>query len=178
MSMSNDGMPALLSQAAVEAACASDGPRYEPGSYRDRSGTVFYREGRVLRGLNESALKDWEALQRAPFFEKNRKSGKIIDTWVADFSQSERALGNWAGVLEHARIPFVSYPYEWPFGMLKDAALLQLDLMREALACGMILKDSSPYNIQWNGVHPVFIDIPSFTTLRTGEPWMGYRQFC
>lgn len=178
MSMSNDGMPALLSQAAVEAACASDGPRYEPGSYRDRSGTVFYREGRVLRGLNESALKDWEALQRAPFFEKNRKSGKIIDTWVADFSQSERALGNWAGVLEHARIPFVSYPYEWPFGMLKDAALLQLDLMREALACGMILKDSSPYNIQWNGVHPVFIDIPSFTTLRTGEPWVGYRQFC
>lgn len=82
------------------------------------------------------------------------------------------------GVVEHARVPFVSYPYEWPFGMLKDAALLHLSLMREALGADMILKDSSAYNIQWFGVRPTFIDIPSFEPLRPGEPWVGYRQFC
>jgi hypothetical protein len=42
----------------------------------------------------------------------------------------------------------------------------------------MILKDSSAYNIQWNGCEPVFIDIPSFEGLTPGEPWVGYRQFC
>jgi hypothetical protein len=62
--------------------------------------------------------------------------------------------------------------------MLQDAALLHLDLMLVALAEGMILKDSSAYNIQWNGAEPVFIDIPSFEVLARGEPWVGYRQFC
>ena len=62
--------------------------------------------------------------------------------------------------------------------MLKDAALLHLELMRDALAAGFILKDSSAYNVQWLGVAPVFIDIPSIEPLGPGEPWVGYRQFC
>ena len=170
-------MTALLPKAAAALDRAAPAIHFEPGSYRDRSGSVFYCDGRIFRGLSESALENWELLQRAPFFEKNRRAGRIVDTWSVDL-EGEPALGQWAGFLEHARIPFVSYPYEWPFGMLKDAALLHLDLMREALASDMILKDSSPYNIQWNGVHPVFIDIPSFAPLRKGEPWVGYRQFC
>jgi ribosomal protein L11 methylase PrmA len=72
----------------------------------------------------------------------------------------------------------LSYPYEWTFGMLRDAALLQLDLMRDALEEGLILKDATPYNVQFRGAEPVFIDIGSFERLREGEPWVGYRQFC
>lgn len=83
-----------------------------------------------------------------------------------------------AAVLLHERIPFVSYPYEWTFGMLQDAALLQLELMREALEEGLILKDATPYNVQFRGARPQFIDIGSFERLREGEPWSGYRQFC
>ncbi len=81
-------------------------------------------------------------------------------------------------MLEHERVPFVSYPYEWTFGMLRDAALLQLELVRRAIGAGMILKDSSPYNVQFRGAQPVFIDVGSFEHLREGEPWAGYRQFC
>jgi SAM-dependent methyltransferase len=81
-------------------------------------------------------------------------------------------------VLEHDVIPFVSYPYEWSFSMLRDAALLQLALVRRAVEAGMILKDSSPYNVQFEGAKPVFIDVGSFEQLREGEPWAGYRQFC
>jgi SAM-dependent methyltransferase len=83
-----------------------------------------------------------------------------------------------AGALRHERIPFVSYPYEWPFSMLKDAALLQLALGREALAHDLTLKDASAYNVQWRGAEPVFVDVGSFERLRPGEPWAGYRQFC
>jgi SAM-dependent methyltransferase len=83
-----------------------------------------------------------------------------------------------AGVLKHARIPFVSYPYEWTFSMLKDAALLQLDLLLEALDHGLVLKDSTPYNVQFEGARPVFIDVGGFERLREGELWVGYRQFC
>ena len=86
--------------------------------------------------------------------------------------------GEAAGVLRHERVPFVSYPYEWPFSMLKDAALLQLELNRRALRADLALKDASPYNVQWRGTRPVFIDVGSFERLRPGEPWAGYRQFC
>ena len=85
---------------------------------------------------------------------------------------------NAVALLRHERIPFVSYPYEWSFGMLKDAALLQLELLLAALDEDLILKDASPYNVQWRGSQPVFIDVGSFEQLREGEPWAGYRQFC
>jgi hypothetical protein len=84
----------------------------------------------------------------------------------------------YAAVLAHERVPFVSYPYEWPFGMLRDAALLELELLRAALAEDLVLKDGTPYNVQWRGTRPVFVDVGSFERLRPGEPWAGYRQFC
>jgi len=62
--------------------------------------------------------------------------------------------------------------------MLRRAALLQLELVRRAVEAGLMLKDSSPYNVQWVGTRPVFVDVGSFETLREGEPWAGYRQFC
>ena len=83
-----------------------------------------------------------------------------------------------AGVLKHELIPFVSYPYEWTFSQLKDAALVQLDLLLAALEKDLVLKDSSPYNVQWRGARPVFVDVGSFERMREGEPWVGYRQFC
>lgn len=81
-------------------------------------------------------------------------------------------------MLEHAVIPFVSYPYEWTFSMLKDAALLQLHILEQSLENGWTLKDATPYNIQFEGSRPVFIDIPSFEPWIKGKPWVGYRQFC
>jgi hypothetical protein len=62
--------------------------------------------------------------------------------------------------------------------MLREAALLQLSLLGEALEENFVLKDGSPYNVQWRGSQPVFVDVGSFERLRKGEPWAGYRQFC
>ena len=146
----------------------------EAGSFRDRNGSVFYRDGRVFRTLSPRAVTNWRQLSDAPFFEAHRTRGTIVDTHIAEANGLPEA----DAVLEHERIPFVSYPYEWTFGMLKEAALLQLALLRDALGAGMILKDSTPYNIQWQGAQPVFIDIPSFEPLEHGQPWVGYRQFC
>jgi SAM-dependent methyltransferase len=160
---------------AEAAETVHDGPpEREAGSFRDRNGTVFYRGERVYRALSGRALANWQRLSQTPFFERHRRSGAIVDTHTACID----GLPHAAGMLEHARIPFVSYPYEWTFGMLKDAALLQLELLRDALSADMILKDATPYNVQWDGARPVFIDVPSFEPLEKGQPWVGYRQFC
>ncbi|MEM6705874.1 MAG: methyltransferase [Acidobacteriota bacterium] len=84
----------------------------------------------------------------------------------------------WVGALRHERIELLSYPAEWSFGMLRRAALLHLDLFLDALDEGLVIKDSSAYNIQWRGTEPVFIDVPSFQKVVPGEPWIGYLQFC
>ena len=140
----------------------------EPASFRDPEARVVYSAtGEVLRELSPRAREDWAVLERARFFRRALEDGRIVATEEVE-----------PGVLLHERLPFVSYPYEWPFEMLREAALLQLGLLDEALAEGFVLKDGSPYNVQWRGSEPVFVDVGSFERLRKGEPWAGYRQFC
>ena len=156
----------------------------EPGSFRDRTSRVFYRDGAVLRGLDAHAVQEWEALKTRPFFQQFMAEGKIVHTEQLEPSgsspPSHAGQGDkpWAALLKHQTVPFISYPYEWPFSLLQDAALLTLELQAAALSADMTLKDATPFNVQWSGSQPVFIDIPSFERLRPGEPWVGYRQFC
>jgi hypothetical protein len=81
-------------------------------------------------------------------------------------------------IIKPELIPFVSYPYEWCFSQLKDAALATLDIQRRSLDFGMSLKDCSAYNIQSMKGRPVLIDTLSFERYRDGQPWVAYRQFC
>ena len=80
--------------------------------------------------------------------------------------------------IKPTHIPFISYPYEWSFSQLKDAALLTIDIQRIALEHGMCLKDASAYNIQFQRGRPIFIDSLSFEPYVEGLPWVAYRQFC
>ena len=84
----------------------------------------------------------------------------------------------YGAVLRHELIPFVSYPYEWTPGMLRDAALLTLDINLASIDEDLILKDATPYNVQFKGSRPVFLDVGSWEKINPGEPWAAYRQFC
>ena len=42
---------------------------------------------------------------------------------------------------------------------------------------GITIKDATPFNIQFVSGKPIFIDLGSFEAYRSGEPWIGYRQF-
>ncbi len=131
---------------------------------------------RVIRVLDANGLEAWRALEQTRFFADYSADGRLVATRRLDAIES--GFEDWAGVLEHDRIPVISYPYEWSFSMLQDAALLTLDLTEAAINEDLIMKDATPYNIQWRGATPTFIDIGSFEPLETGEAWPGYRQFC
>lgn len=153
----------------------------DAGSFRDRDGRIYLFGDRVVRGLSEPALEEYRAVSQSRFFRDFSERGVLVET--AERAPDEVPLpddiqGQWAGFLEHARIPVVSYPYEWTFSMLKAAALLQLDLTEAAILDGFALKDATPYNIQFANGQPLFIDIASFEAMEQGAPWAGYRQFC
>jgi len=151
------------------------------GSFRDRDGRVYHFQNRIFRGLSEAALSNYRQLSEKKFYQDLVNDGDVIGTW--ELPDEKNSLPNdvkeqWAGFLEHDRVPVISYPYEWTFSMLKAAASLQLKLVEKAISNGFSLKDATPYNIQFVNSRPVFIDIPSFEPLKQGEPWSGYRQFC
>ncbi len=154
----------------------TDSARRDFGSFRDPSGHVMVDEDRIIRVLDDSGLAAWRALEKTRFFDGFTTDGRLVATREID--AVEAGIEGWSGVLEHDRIPVISYPYEWSFSMLQDAALLTLDLTEAAINEDLIMKDATPYNIQWRGTRPSFIDIGSFEPLAAGEAWPGYRQFC
>lgn len=158
------------------------------GSFRDPDNRVYEFSSksedsqiRILRGLSEAALTTYQRLLDEKFYQRLVEKKAVVATTLlpAEDPDANAVLSEgWSGVLEHEAIPYVSYPYEWTFTMLKDAALLHLHLNEQSLEHGWTLKDATPYNIQFVGSQPVFIDIPSFEPWVEGEPWVGYRQFC
>jgi hypothetical protein len=147
-------------------------PHADPGSFRDPASHVIIEDGRVVRLLDQRGLDGWRALAASDFFARATSDGRLIEA-----REIEAPGRDAAGALEHPLVPFISYPYEWTFSMLKDAALLQLDLLAEALGAGLTIKDATPYNIQFVEGRPIFIDVGSFEAYAPGEPWIGYRQF-
>ena len=143
----------------------------DPGSFRDPASRVVIDGDKVMRLLDERGLEGWRALSATDFFRKAVADGQLIDSVEVDPPDGS------AGALRHPRLDLITYPYEWTFSMLRDAALLQLDLLEGALSAGLTIKDATPYNIQFVDGRPMFIDIGSFEPYRQGEPWIGYRQF-
>ena len=146
-------------------------------SFRDPAGFIFTRSGRILRQINKIGAADYDALMSSGLYDTLSKSDALIGhTECPDEPPAEPAESH--RIIAPERIPYISYPYEWCFSQLKDAALLTLSIQQRALEHGMVLKDASAYNVQFVGCKPVFIDTLSFEKYSDGQPWVAYRQFC
>lgn len=151
-------------------------PKPLPSSYRDPSGFVFEHGGRIYRQVNKTFQKDFNAFISSGLYHDLVKEKKIISH--TEIKTNLTGADDWFTTLQPERVEFISYPYEWSFSMLKDAALLTLDLALAALKYDLILKDASPYNVQLHKGRMTFIDTLSFEQYKEGEPWVAYRQFC
>lgn len=150
----------------------------ETGSFRDRSARVFCHDGRIFRALTQEGLSNWTHVSSAAFLQSAMTAGDVVATSMSSDPAVQKLSMEWAGVLEHEAIPVITWPYEWSFSMLRAGALLTLQLLEQSLHEDVILKDATPFNIQFVGARPVFIDTGSFVPLRPGQTWHGYRQFC
>lgn len=156
-----------------------DGVTFEPSSFRDPAGRIVERDGRILRTVTARAADEFVWLRDHGLLDTLMRSGRLVATREAAPVPADVArLDGVRHVLEHQRVRFISYPYEWPFSALKAAALFHLDLHLELLEHGATLSDASAYNVQFDGTRPLFIDVLSLRRYRDDELWAGHRQFC
>lgn len=147
------------------------------GSFRDPSGFLFHdADGTLYRQVNKTYESDYNLCKQSGLFDELVRDELLIPHTEAslDLKQTDDAIA----ILKPDALPFVSYPYEWSFSQLKDAALLTLDIQKRALDKELSLKDASAYNVMFNGAKPVFIDTLSFEAYKKDQPWIAYRQFC
>ena len=147
-----------------------------PSSFRDPSGQLFYRDSILYRKVNLSYKEHYDYFIGSGLYQKLADSNLLIphQECSLEAADSDRTYKT----LKPQRLPFISYPYEWCFSQLKEAALLTLRIQKKALDYGMCLKDCSAYNVQFIGFKPIFIDTLSFEKYYQGRPWLAYRQFC
>jgi len=151
-------------------------PEPHAGSFRDPSGFLFTRDGVLYRQVNQVYAENYARLMESGLYEKLVKAGLLIPHVESTLAPADKDLA--FKVIRPERVPFISYPYEWAFGQLKDAALATLTIQKRALRSGMSLKDASAYNIQFYQGRPILIDTLSFEVYKEGDPWVAYRQFC
>jgi len=147
-----------------------------PASFRDPSGFLFTREGILCRQVNLSYQHEYDLLNSSGLYDELVGKGWLVPHYEVDLAPAQPALSY--KVIRPERVDAISYPYEWSFSQLKDAALRTLAIQKRALKKGMTLKDASAYNIQFRDARPILIDSLSFEIYRTGEAWVAYRQFC
>ena len=145
-------------------------------SFRDPSGFLFVRDGTLFRQVNQSYRPTFDLLEHSGLYAELVDDGLLIPHTLADVPAAEPEAASL--VLRPDPLSFISYPYEWSFSQLQDAALATLEIQQRALGRGLSLKDASAYNIQFLRGRPVLIDTLSFEVYREGDPWIAYRQFC
>ena len=153
-------------------------PRTEQlsASFRDPSGFLFTDNGILYRQINRAYSKDYARLMESGLYEKLIKASLLISHIESDHAPAESDAA--FKVIQPERVPFISYPYEWSFSQLKDAALATLSIQKRAMKLDMSLKDASAYNIQFVRGKATLIDTLSFEIYKEGEPWVAYKQFC
>jgi hypothetical protein len=145
-------------------------------SFRDPSGFLFFREGTLYRQVNQSYRPTFDRLEQSGLGAELVADGLLIPHTVSGAAAAEPSTASL--VLQPEPLDFISYPYEWSFSQLRDAALTTLEIQARALAHDLSLKDASAYNIQFHHGRPLLIDTLSFEIYREGDPWVAYRQFC
>ena len=146
-----------------------------PSSFRDPAGYMFRQDQLIYRLITQAGQPAYDGLMNSGLYATLNAKKHLLPH--AEMPASFTGPGAYKIILPE-QLPFISYPWEWSFSQLQDAALLTLEIAKTALEHGMSLKDATPYNIQWLRGSLIFIDTLSFEPYSEGQPWIAYRQFC
>lgn len=149
----------------------------DPASFRDPNGHIFNFKNNLYRQINIQYKPAYDQLIKSGLYKELVANNTLIAHKEVHSKHIPKPPTAYK-IIQPNRIPFISYPYEWCFEMLKTAALLTLQIQKKALSRNMSLKDATPFNVQFIGIQPIFIDTLSFEIYEMNAPWIAYKQFC
>ena len=147
-------------------------PRQHPGSFVDPAGFVYEVNGRILRGIRPEFATFYSGLL------EDQPIHGMIGREIVETEVEPDGLEGYPLTLRHRAISPVSFPYEWAPEMLRDAALLTLDICIKLADQGLVLQDASPWNVVFEGPRPIFVDFTSIVPQDSNLLWVAYDQFC
>ncbi len=140
-------------------------------TFRDPAGSVRIEGDRVLREVHPEHARAALKFLQSQTAQEWVAQGRLIETHFITRENGELTL-------EHPRVFFPSYPWEWTPSAWIAAADLTLDLCEGLLEQGLILKDATPLNVLFRGARPVFVDVLSVEERDPASPlWLAYAQF-
>ena len=149
-------------------------PKFDNASYIDPRGRVCHYNGQILRACFPETAVFYKELLSSNKMALLTKKGLVADF---DFVP-EIEIEGFSLVIRQREIPNSNYSFEWSPTMLKDAALLTIDLAIDFCEDDILLQDATPYNILFDSAKPTFIDLCSFAPPVSGYIWNAYQQFC
>ena len=165
-----------MAEATNAGPTAARGSTRDTGSFRDPAGFVFHRDGVVYRQIDPSFADEWQAYLDSGLYDRLVAEGIVLAHEDADPALAAEPPA--FRVIRPEQLELLSYPYEWSFSQLQDAALVTLRAQAFAAEAGFTLRDASAYNVQYHRGRPMLIDSLSFERAQPDRPWAPYRQFC
>jgi SAM-dependent methyltransferase len=150
----------------------SQGTSQSIATFRDPAGSLCIDGEQVLRTVHPRYAPESLRFLQSDLARRWTDQGHLVASEVVSAEEDQPLL------LQHPRVFFPSYPWEWTPGQWVAAAELTLELCTQLLHEGWILKDATPLNILFEGSRPVFVDLLSIERRDPGSPlWLAYGQF-
>lgn len=147
-------------------------------SFRDPDGQLYILDGQIYRHVTKSGYSDYKMLMESGLYERLTSLGYLISHEDVTQEFIGKIGADHEVMIKPEKVDTISYPYEWCFSQMKDAALLTLEIVKISLEYGMVLKDATAFNIQMHRGKPILIDTCSFEKYSKNSPWVAYHQFC
>lgn len=131
-----------------------DGDLLPTPHHADNVGFVRISRHRVYRHISPGCRDGVLRLLASPLLDELMERRLFPGTGIASDAPGEGAL-----VLEHEKAPFLLYPWEWTFSMLKDSCLSILDATDVCNKHGYRLHDTFIQNSVFFSGEPRYVDL-------------------
>ncbi len=150
----------------------SQGTSQPIATFRDPAGSLRIHGEEVLRTVHPRYAAEALRFLQSDLASRWTEEGHLVASAVLAAEEDQPLL------LQHPRVFFPSYPWEWTPSQWVAAGELTLELCGQLLHEGWILKDATPLNILFEGSRPVFVDVLSIERRDPRSPlWLAYGQF-
>lgn len=143
----------------------------------DQFGYVFTYDQCLYRAIYPPFEEDILRVFRSGLMDELIQNRLFPPSEVADFRTSDCNL-----VIRHEKVSVATFPFEWSFLMLKDAALTILKTNKIAQKYGYQIKDAHGFNVLFRYGEPLFVDLGSFVRIEedfrhSNLGWWAYGEF-